>query len=292
MGGVLKTQEIHPLQARDFHYTRRDFERVRELLYQHAGISLSDSKDQLVYSRLARRLRLLGIARFDDYLDALTPEADEWQSFLNALTTNLTAFFRESHHFDAMATYLAQRKSSDALRIWCSAASTGEEPYSIAMTVLEAMGSAGARADILASDIDTNVLQKAQEGVYPIDRVEHIDIQRLRQFFQRGSGSKDGLVRLRPEVKKIVRFAQINLLTPNWPVGGPLDIIFCRNVLIYFDKPTQKQIVERFLPLLHPDGRLFVGHSENLASVTDAFELIGKTVYKPATRQRGVHGQQ
>lgn len=291
MGGILKHQDIQSTgHARDFHYTRRDFERVRDLLYQHAGISLSDSKDQLVYSRLARRLRLLGIARFDDYLDALSPEVEEWQSFLNALTTNLTAFFREAHHFEAMAHYLAQRKSTEPLRVWCSASSTGEEPYSIAMTILECMGSAATRADVLASDLDTNVLQKARDGVYPIDRIERIDKQRLQQFFQRGSGSKEGLVRVRPEVKKIVRFAQINLLAPGWPVEGPLDIIFCRNVLIYFDKPTQKQIVERFLPLLRPDGRLFVGHSENLATVTDAFELIGKTVYKPA-RHRGPHGQ-
>lgn len=277
-----------PFSGREFPFTPKDFQRVRTLLYQHAGISLSDAKDQLVYSRLARRLRATGQASFQAYLDALQVDSPEWQQFLNALTTNLTAFFREAHHFDFLAQQIAARPSGE-LRIWCTASSTGEEPYSIAMTVLEALGSRASRVQIVASDIDTHVLEKAEQGVYPLDRVEKLESVRLSRFFQRGVGRNTGFVRVRPEVRRLIEFRQINLLEARWPVEPGCDAIFCRNVMIYFDKSTQKTIAERFVPLLKPGGWLFMGHSENLAAVTNAFELIGKTIYRhaSATRHRG-----
>jgi chemotaxis protein methyltransferase CheR len=174
------------------------------------------------------------------------------------------------------------RNHPEGLTVWCSAASTGEEPYSIAMTLADVYGSAVARkVKILASDLDTQVLQKAATGVYPMDRVARIPEDQLRRHMQRGRGDKAGLVRIRPELRKLIVFRQINLLGNDWPVRGPLDVIFCRNVMIYFDKPTQRRILERFHPLMAPHGLLFAGHSENFHNAQDLFRLKGKTVYAP-----------
>ncbi len=265
---------------REFTYTVNDFSRARDLLYQHAGIRLTDSKDSLVYSRLARRLRALGLTDFSDYLSRVSPDSEEWEHFLNALTTNLTSFFRENHHFEYLLSLISQHSSKEPFRIWCAASSTGEEPYSIAMTLVEAFGRYDPPASIIATDIDTNVLRIAREGIYRADRIEKMSDDRMRRFFLKGKGRQLGQVRVRPELQKLIDFRPLNLLSPDWPLSGHFDAIFCRNVLIYFDRPTQKSIVNRFPSLLKPDGYLFIGHSENLSHVTSDFVLKGRTIYQ------------
>lgn len=265
---------------REFSFSVSDFERVRKLIYQHAGISLSPVKQDMVYSRLARRLRATGKSSFAEYLDALEKNGgDEWERFVNSLTTNLTSFFREPHHFPIFAEHLRNIGTRRPVRVWCSAASTGEEPYSIAMTVLETFGSNVSHVTIMASDLDTSVLATAQKGVYPIERVEKLSPERLRKFFMRGTGAQEGYVSIRPELKKMIEFQRINLLDASYAVKGPLDVIFCRNVMIYFDKPTQYKILSRFAPMMQPDGLMFAGHSESFLHAADLFKSQGKTVY-------------
>ena len=266
--------------VREFSFSMTDFERVRKLIYQHAGISLSPVKQDMVYSRLARRLRATGMQSFAEYLDALEKNGgDEWERFVNSLTTNLTSFFREPHHFPIFAEHLRQIGTKRPVRIWCSAASTGEEPYSIAMTVAETFGANVSHISIMASDLDTNVLATAEKGVYPIERVEKLSPERLRKFFLRGTGNQEGFVSVRPELKRMVEFQRINLLDANYSVKGPLDVIFCRNVMIYFDKPTQYKILARFAPMMQSDGLMFAGHSESFLHAADLFKSQGKTVY-------------
>ena len=215
--------------VKEFDFTLHDFERVRVLIYQRAGISLAESKHEMVYSRLARRLRATGMNSFSQYLQELerTVQGDEWEAFINALTTNLTSFFREEHHFPLLAEHA--KKLKDPISVWCSASSTAE---------------------------------------------------RSKKFFLRGKGAQEGLVRVRSELRDLIDFKPLNLLADTWPISGTFDVIFCRNVMIYFDKPTQSKILQRFAPLLKPNGLLFAGHSENFAYVTNAFKLRGKTVYE------------
>lgn len=273
--------------VKEFDFTARDFEKVRRLIYQHAGIALTTSKQEMVYSRLARRLRATGIQSFADYLSWIEQEgeANEREAFVNALTTNLTSFFREEHHFPLLAEQV--RHLQGPVNIWCCASSTGEEPYSIAMTLCEAYGTLTPPAHILATDIDTNVLSTAARGVYPLDRIEKMSPERKKRFFLKGSGTQSGLVRIRPELSKLITFTQLNLLADNWQITGPFDALFCRNVMIYFDKATQAKILSRFAPLMKPHGLLFAGHSENFSYVTDAFKLRAKTVYEIAPRSSG-----
>ncbi len=221
---------------------------------------------------------------FAQYLDALENKGgDEWERFVNSLTTNLTSFFREPHHFPIFAEHLRKLGTKRAVRVWCSAASTGEEPYSIAMTVAETFGSNVSHISITASDLDTNVLATAQKGVYPIERVEKLSQERLQKFFLRGTGSQEGYVSVRPELRRMIDFQRINLLDSTYSVRGPLDIIFCRNVMIYFDKPTQYKILSRFAPMMQPDGLMFAGHSESFLHASDLFRSLGKTVYALAS---------
>ena len=265
--------------AKEFDFNAKDFERVRGLIYKRAGISLADSKQEMVYSRLARRLRATGISSFMKYLDELEAGrlGDEWESFTNALTTNLTSFFRESHHFPLLAEHVKNKRD---ITIWCSASSTGEEPYSIAMTLCEAFNTLTPPATIIATDIDTNVLAAGANGVYTMDRLDKMSPERQRRFFLKGKGDKEGMVRVRPELRNMITFKQLNLLGDQWPVSGPFDVIFCRNVMIYFDKATQRKILSRFVPLMKPDALLFAGHSENFLYVSDSLKLRGKTVYE------------
>lgn len=272
---------------REFAFTPADFECVRKLIHEHAGISLSDAKQDMVYSRLARRLRETRLKSFGDYL-ALLERGDrtEWEKFVNSLTTNLTSFFREAHHFPILAEHLKKLQGRSPIRIWCCAASTGEEPYSIAMTVVETFNSFNVPVTILASDLDTSVLASAAKGVYPLDRVERISRQRLSRFFVKGAGAQEGLFTVRPELRRLISFQRLNLLEPNWPVRAPLDVLFCRNVMIYFDKPTQFRILSRFAPLMSDTGLLFAGHSESFLHAADMFRSQGKTVYELVPRPR------
>ena len=267
--------------VKEFNFTRSDFERVRALIYQRAGISLADSKQEMVYSRLARRLRATAIVSFERYLNDLEAGrlGDEWEAFTNALTTNLTSFFREAHHFPLLAEHVL-KLGEQPITIWCSAASTGEEPYSIAMTVCEAFNTLTPPVQIIATDIDTNVLNTGSNGVYAIDRIDKMAPERAKRFFQRGKGEQEGMVRVRPELRQLVTFRQLNLLADKWPLNGLFDVIFCRNVMIYFDKGTQRKILSRFVPLMKPNGLLFAGHSENFLYVSESLKLRGKTVYE------------
>ena len=273
--------QIKVESAKEFNFTKSDFERVRALIYQRAGISLADSKQEMVYSRIARRLRATGIVSFATYLDELEAGRmkDEWESFTNALTTNLTSFFREAHHFPLLAEHL-KRLPGGPITIWCSASSTGEEPYSSAMTACEAFNSLNPPVQIIATDIDTNVLAVGAQGVYGIERLDKMAPERAKRFFLRGKGDQEGMVRVRPELRQLVSFKQLNLLADGWPLTGQFDVIFCRNVMIYFDKATQRKILARFVPLMKPHGLLFAGHSENFLYVSDALKLRGKTVYE------------
>ena len=260
--------------------TDHDFSKIRALIYQRAGIALSAQKRQMVYSRLARRLRDLRFKEFSTYLNFLEvdPDGDEWQLFTNALTTNLTSFFREAHHFPVLAEHA--KKCPQPLRVWCSAASTGEEPYSIAMTLIEALGTRASAASVIATDIDTQVLAKAAAGVFTMEQVSKLPPARLKRFFLKGAGAHEGKVRMRPEVTAMVKFEQLNLLDPKWALKEPFDAIFCRNVMIYFDKPTQGGILQRFVPLMKSHGLLFAGHSENFSFANQTFRLRGQTVYE------------
>jgi chemotaxis protein methyltransferase CheR len=270
---------------REFLFSRKDFEEVRKMIYDHAGIALSDAKEDMVYSRLARRLRATGKKSFQDYLALIrSGHAEEWEAFVNSLTTNLTDFFREVHHFHILRDFLKTRRERP-ITIWSSAASTGEEPYSIAMTAVEALGSFSAPVSVLASDLDTNVLKKGSDGIYAVERLNKLSENQQRQFFLKGTGAKAGMARIKPELRAMVDFFPLNLLDGAWPLRQPLDAIFCRNVMIYFDKPTQYAILKKMKPLLKPDGLLFLGHSEALYHASDLFRLRGQTVYEHAERK-------
>lgn len=266
--------------AREFSWTQADFARVQKLIYQRAGISLHDGKHAMVYSRLSRRLRETGHQSFGDYLTWLESSEGgaEWQEFVNALTTNLTSFFREQHHFTILAEHL-KANPGQSWKIWCNAASTGEEPYSIVMTALESLGPHPS-FKLWASDIDSKVLTTAGRGIYRMESVKGLDQARLQRFFLRGKGANAGLLRVKPELQRYVEFLMINLIHDNWPFREPFDIVFCRNVMIYFDTLTQRKVLERIHRVMKPGGLLFVGHSENFNESRDLFVLRGKTVYE------------
>jgi chemotaxis protein methyltransferase CheR len=269
--------------AREFLFTSADFRRISELIYDHAGISLARNKHEMVYSRLARRVRACKLTRFSDYVRMLeaTSNPAEWEAFVNSLTTNLTSFFREPHHFAELARFLeARRARTEPIAIWCAASSTGEEPYSIAMTAVDMYNSFNIPLSIVATDLDTNVLAHASAGSYTAERVQKLKPEQRRRFF---SGDVEaGTVHVRKELRKLVTFRQLNLLDADWPVRGPFDAIFCRNVMIYFDRPTQRKVLQKLAPLLRKDGLLFAGHSESFSHSVDIFRLRGNTVYEHA----------
>jgi chemotaxis protein methyltransferase CheR len=268
------------IQDREFAWTQADFVRVQSLIYQRAGISLHDGKHAMVYSRLSRRLRDTGYESFRDYLGWLeTHDGPEWQEFINALTTNLTSFFREHHHFEILAEHLKSKPANTAWRVWCNAASTGEEPYSIVMTAVDALGS-HANFKLWASDIDSKVLATAARAVYRLDGIKGIDAARMQRFFMRGKASNEGMLRVKPELQRMIEFLSVNLIRDDWPFREPFDIVFCRNVMIYFDAATQRSVLEKIHRVMKPGGLLFVGHSENFNESRDLFVLRGKTVYE------------
>ena len=274
---------VAPGADQEFTLSLGDFTRIRQLIYQRAGISLHEGKQAMVYSRLSRRLRETRHLSFAAYLQWLEQArgADaeaEWQEFVNCLTTNLTAFFREPHHFDALEHDLRAR-ASGPIRLWCNAASTGEEPYSLAMTALETLG-ASAQIKLVCSDIDTKVLATAERGVYATD-ARGLSPERMKRHFMRGSGANAGFMRVKPELSRLIEFRSFNLMSANWAaLGNPFDIVFCRNVMIYFDGLTQRKVLEGMHRSLKPGGLLYVGHSENFTEARDLFRLRGKTIYE------------
>ena len=280
-GGTLVTGE-----PQEFRFSDRNFEDLRKIAFEHTGIVLGENKRQMMYGRLARRIRQLGLTSFDDYCTRLEEDLDsELGELVNAITTNLTSFFRENHHFEHLAgTALPEIMSRNAgkcrLRIWSAGCSTGEEPYSIAMTLAESSRLNGWDARILATDIDTNVVARADSGVYPLERVKGMDPKRVRRWFEKGVGENAGKLRANRTLRDLIAFRSLNLLG-EWPMRGPFDIIFCRNVVIYFDGATQEKLWHRFAGLIPAGGYLFIGHSERLGRAAERhFATAGITQYR------------
>jgi chemotaxis protein methyltransferase CheR len=276
-------------REREFSFGERDFYRVCEMIYARAGISLSESKRDLVYGRLARRLRSVGVSSFAEYLDLLEASTSpEWEHFINALTTNLTSFFRERHHFDMLATHLRSHAGQGCLRIWSAAASTGEEAYTMAITVAQTLHRASDVVKILATDIDTNVIATGRAGVYPVERIDSLPADLSKKYFERGTGHHEGKVRVVESLRRLITFRRLNLLAPQWPMKHPFDVVFCRNVLIYFDKPTQQQLMSQMADYIKPGGLLCIGHSENPPIDRKVYEPLGRTAYR--VLGGGAHG--
>ncbi|BBB31046.1 chemotaxis protein methyltransferase CheR [Neptunomonas japonica JAMM 1380] len=268
---------------REFVFTDQDFETIRSQLYKHAGIALSDYKKDMVYNRLVRRIRVLSLGSFSAYFSYLASNVGEFPLFINALTTNLTAFFRESHHFEFLKQVVIPDVDAGGLqriRIWSAGCSMGEEPYSLAMALRTTdIDLREWDIKILATDIDSDVLEIAQTGMYGVDRIDAMPPVFKTRFFRKGRGQYSGMVKIADELKEMITFKELNLMH-SWPMKGPLDAIFCRNVMIYFDKETQKLLLNRMADLLKPGGFLFVGHSESPFRLTDRFKLIGNTIYQ------------
>ena len=261
-----------------------EFDYIRRLIHDYAGIVIGDNKRSMVQGRITRRMRELGIRDVGEYLDYIraAPEVER-DGLASALTTNVTAFFRENHHFEYLKSQFLpgiRGRGLRRLRAWSAGCSSGEEAYSIAITLLEGMANEpGWDIGVLATDLDYNMIRFAREGVYPFDRVERLPPEQLKRWFLRGGGSQLGKVRVRPELQRAVKVMPLNLLG-QWPMSGPFDVIFCRNVFIYFDREVKSKIVDGYAELLPTDGLLFIGHSESLHGLTDRFELIGSTIYR------------
>ena len=271
-------------QVREFPFSDADFQRIRKLIYREAGISLNETKKDMVYGRLVRRIRELKLSGFAAYLDVLESMANkrEFEQFVNALTTNLTFFFREEHHFPILAEHLKTKLAAGRqdIKIWCAASSTGEEPYSLGMTAMESLHGQAGKVSILATDLDTSVLETGRQGIYPDDKVARLPAGFAARYFDRCA---DGNYQAKLPLRNMINFTRLNLIESQWAsAGSQYDAIFCRNVMIYFDRDTQLAILKRFAPLLKPDGLLFVGHSENFYFASDYFHLRGKTVYELA----------
>lgn len=271
-------------KMREFEYTLADFDVLRKLSNQYSGILVPDDKFDMFYSRLSKRVRMLGFSHFKQYCQYLQSHPDEeFTEFINAVTTNLTSFFRENHHFDYLSRtvipeLLKSKQGQRQIKVWSAGCSTGEEPYSLAMTLKERVPEDW-DIKILATDLDTNVLATAAEGIYGLDRLGGISEQRLKRWFQRGSGSQSNKVRVKAELRQSIQFKQLNLMQ-EWPMKGCFDFIFCRNVLIYFDRDTKAMLAKRYASLLQDGSHLFIGHSESLHQLDTGFSLIGNTIYK------------
>ena len=272
--------------SREFKFTKSDFNKLRKIANDYTGIIVTDDKYDMYYSRLVKRLRRLQLKSFAEYVDYLEANsATEFTPFIDSITTNLTSFFRENHHFDYMKSHivpdLLSRKSvTSEIHAWSAGCSTGEEPYSIAMTLLEAMSNTTViKPRILASDIDTTVISKASSGVYDLSRLDGLSGAIKKRWFFRGKGSNSGLVRVSPELQKIISFKQVNLMH-EFPMREKFHIIFCRNVVIYFDRPTKMDLINRYADKLEPNGYMILGHSESIQGLSDRFETVGKTIYR------------
>lgn len=267
--------------------TDEEFRLIRELVYEKTGISLSNAKRSLVQCRLAKRLRALALDDYRDYYRLLVSQKEtggEMQTMINCITTNKTDFFRERHHFEFLSDLVAQRIEEDdrrPWRIWCAASSRGHEPYTIAMTLLDALeGHPPVEIKILATDIDTDVLAHAERGVYTLDEVEELSYEQKRRYLLRGTGSSEGVCRIKPEVRSLVTFRRFNLVHDQLKPTRPFDAIFLRNVLIYFDRDTQQKTLDSLRPALVPEGYLFLGHSENICWKDSGYAPLGATIYR------------
>jgi len=268
---------------KEFPMTDKDFKRIVSLSGQYTGIVLGEHKRDMVYGRIARRVRKNGLQTFSQYLDFLEANPTrELSEFINAITTNLTSFFRENHHFEALEKkvlpeFKQRNADSKRLRIWSAGCSTGPEPYSIAITLKKSAFPPNWDVKVLATDLDSNVLEKAASGIYPSSELDGLDASVVRNYFNNSASGKE--IKVKDSVGELIYFKRLNLLE-NWPMSGPFDIIFCRNVVIYFDKETQKKLFEKYANMLVPGGYLFIGHSENLHGISDRFQNLGQTIYR------------
>jgi len=274
---------------KEFEFTDKHFDYIRDIVIEHSGIVLSDAKKDMVYSRLVRRLRKTGISNFNDYCVVLEQQNhEEFTHFINAITTNLTSFFRENHHFEMLADtilpeLMQKNKASKKIRIWSAGCSTGMETYSIAMVLKEVIpDNLGWDVKILATDLDTNVLETAANGIYKLEGITGISDTRMSRWFMKGRDNNADKLKVSKELRELISFKQLNLLQP-FPFRGPMDIIFCRNVVIYFDKDTQRILFDKFANVHANNAYLFIGHSETLYNVTDRYKLIRNTVYNKIT---------
>ena len=270
---------------KEFELTDVEFKRLRDLVHERTGIALSEGKREMLYGRLARRLRKLNMTSFGNYCDLVEQGANgELQELTNAITTNLTSFFRENHHFELLSGEVlpqveAARAGTQRIRLWSAGCSTGEEPYCLAIVMREMLAHLPEwDIKLLATDIDSKVVATAAEGLYAADRFTGAQTERLGNWFA-PVAARPGFNEASPELKSLITFKQLNLLDP-WPMNGPFDIIFCRNVVIYFDKATQRTLFDRMAELQEPGGWLFIGHSESLLNVTRHYKLVGRTVYR------------
>lgn len=271
----------------EFAMTADDFARIRKLVFGLCGISLSAAKVDMAYNRLVRVLRARGMRAFSQYLDMVEGEEPATrQEFINAMTTNLTRFFREAGHFELLAKLLREAPAVRPLSIWCAGCSTGEEAYTIAMTAIETLGPRASSLRVLATDVDTEVLETAAAGIYAAEAARDLDHARLRRFFLEGTGANRGKIRVRSELRDLVRFEHHNLRGQTWPAATSFDAIFCRNVLIYFDQKSQAEVLERFRACLRPGGLLFSGHSEFYAHSAGRWNRVAHAVYRPAHQAR------
>lgn len=271
----------------EFPFTWSDFRQIAELVHSEAGIVLTESKANLVYSRLAKRLRAIGLRSFREYCALVLGEQgiDERQAMIAAMTTNVTRFFRESHHFDYLRTrvlpeLLEEVRRGGKLRLWSAGCSSGEEPYSIALTVLGlAPDAAELDVRILATDIDPDMLRRGNTGIYPARQMGDIPLEMRRRWFRALPGSNGDELEVGEEMHELVRFRELNMLR-EWPMKGMFDIIFCRNVMIYFDDDTQNTVWDRFARILRPGGTLCIGHSERIVVANHPYDLVGQTIYR------------
>lgn len=273
-------------KTREFKFTEKDFNSLREVSSKYTGIIVTDEKYDMYYSRLVKRLRKLSLNDFSSYVTYLKAnKATEFTPFIDSITTNLTSFFRERHHFDQMRIELipeicSRNDVAKGIKIWSAGCSTGEEPYTIAMTFTEGLENIpGIEARILATDIDTTVLSTASRGIYDIERLKGLPKNIIKRFFFKGKGGNSGKVKVSPELLKIIKFKQVNLMQ-EWPINEKFHFIFCRNVVIYFDRPTKIKLFDRFAEQMVEGGIMILGHSESLQGLTDRFETIGKTIYR------------
>ena len=289
MQGHLQDRRANRDQAMQL--SQGDFKFICQFVYNNTGIVLNDSKREMLYRRLTRIIRERNLSTFSEYCQLLRDQGEQEKDyFINSITTNLTSFFRENHHFEYLTNEelpaLMKNKAAGAsgkkvLRIWSSASSTGEEPYSIAITILEALKNELARWDvkILATDIDSNVLAKGKVGIYDLNRIEEIPKKLKQNYFFQGRGQNSESVKVHDKLKNMITFKQLNLLH-EWPMQGPFDAIFCRNVIIYFDKKTEQELFSSYYEMLAPGGLLFLGHSENLGNYQQYFSSVGRTIFR------------
>jgi chemotaxis protein methyltransferase CheR len=265
----------------EFELSDADFARAQKLIRQFAGIALGDGKRALVYGRLVPRLRQQGLKRVGAYLERVETDPLEREHFINSLTTNVTDFFREKHHFEALRTSILPRlyARGGPVHIWSAGCSSGEEPYTIGLTVLATPPPSSVTVKILAADLDSNVVARAEEGVYPLSKLDPVPVEDRQRGFLKGRGAQSGFACARPELKALVHFRQLNLMAA-WPMKGLFDVIFCRNVMIYFDDATRRNLVDRFVSQLAPGGMLMLGHSEAVIGVHPQLRSTGHTMFE------------